>query len=382
MRVFMISRGVPTKEAPLNGIFEFDQAKGLAKAGIDVILCAVDLRSIRHIRKFGFSKYRKDGVVIYEINAPIGRIKRKFLSKIYQFYIRMIYKKVIKDFGEPDLIHSHFIDLGFNMVSVFKESSIPLILTEHSSKFNEQSIDATTFNMAKFTYNKLDALICVSGSLADNIYDHFGVESIIIPNIIDFSEFPLSEKIEADGLFSFISVGRLEKLKGMDQLILAFIQAFENDPNISLNIIGDGSQKKELLEIINDNKMEEAIKIIGAVPRHIIKKYMATSDAFVLASPKETFGLAYAEALSSGLPVIGIENSGGPQDFINHQNGILVPYDNIKKLSESMIYIKNNIEKFDRRAISEDIKLKFSEKTILDKIINVYQENIKDETIE
>ena len=47
MKIFIVSRGVPSDNNLTLGIFEFDQAKALAAAGHDVVLLSVDLRSIR-----------------------------------------------------------------------------------------------------------------------------------------------------------------------------------------------------------------------------------------------------------------------------------------------------------------------------------------------
>ncbi|GAE75859.1 glycosyltransferase [Cutibacterium acnes JCM 18918] len=53
MRVMVLSRGIPSPEAPLRGIFEYDQAVALHQQGHEVILAVLDARSVRHWRKFG-----------------------------------------------------------------------------------------------------------------------------------------------------------------------------------------------------------------------------------------------------------------------------------------------------------------------------------------
>ena len=51
MKTFDISRGIPSEKYPLYGIFEFDQAKALAKSGLDTSMLVIDFRSRKYKRK-------------------------------------------------------------------------------------------------------------------------------------------------------------------------------------------------------------------------------------------------------------------------------------------------------------------------------------------
>ena len=55
--ILIVSRGVPTKEYPMNGLFEFDQARALAALGHDVKMLVVDIRSFLRKRPFGIYHY-------------------------------------------------------------------------------------------------------------------------------------------------------------------------------------------------------------------------------------------------------------------------------------------------------------------------------------
>ena len=52
MKVAIVSRGMPKAEDPVYGIFEFDQAKALAKRGVEVAFIAIDFRSWTVKRKY------------------------------------------------------------------------------------------------------------------------------------------------------------------------------------------------------------------------------------------------------------------------------------------------------------------------------------------
>jgi hypothetical protein len=51
MKIFIVSGGYPTNKYPLNGIFQFDQAKIISKEGHEVFFISLDMRSILRKRK-------------------------------------------------------------------------------------------------------------------------------------------------------------------------------------------------------------------------------------------------------------------------------------------------------------------------------------------
>ena len=86
MKVLIISRGYPTGKYPLNGIFEFDQAKALANLGHKVIFASVDMRSIRRIRKWGIEKIKKEGrymVLTFQLEGT-----KKYFILLYSLWIK------------------------------------------------------------------------------------------------------------------------------------------------------------------------------------------------------------------------------------------------------------------------------------------------------
>lgn len=377
MYILIVSRGYPTNRYKTNGIFEFDQAKALAQAGHKVIYAAIDMRSIRRIRKFGFESLIKDNVQIEAVNVPCGRIANVILNKISIFAFKRLYKKIIKKYGKPDIIHVHFIQYGYVTVNALSQENIPIILTEHYSAMNESNISSYYMKLGFFTYSKVNKILSVSIALADNIKDKFNVDVDVVPNPIDISAFEYRKKEKEKKIFYFVSTGNLNINKRMDLLIRSFYNCFNNYENVKLYIFGEGPERNNLEKLISQLQLNNQVFLPGLKSREEIADKYSESDCFVLASRRETFGVAYIEAMAMGLAVIATK-CGGTEDFINENNGLLVDVDNKTELSTAMLDIYNEIDKYEGYKISSEIKEKYSPEVIAGRLTQIYNEIIKE----
>ena len=381
LKIFMLARGYPTKEYPMNGIFEFDQAKALADLGHEVTFGALDLRSVKNKRPLGFESLKKDGVNIVALNLPIGNIFKKVTHRIRIQGFKKLYQKMVKAHGKPSMVHVQFINLGNAATKVLKNRDFPLIYTEHHSGFNQPDISPHLKRLGDETYPTVDAFLAVSKYLGKNLKRHFGIMPKVIPNIVDVESFQYEKQYEKKAShdpsdteeFHFISVGRLQKGKEYHLLINAFGDAFLNRPQIKLYIYGGGPEKESLKALIKDLNLESQVFLMGQQPRKDIAKAMKNAQAFVLASKLETFGVAFIEAMAAGLPVISLAK-GGPEGFIHTKNGSLLPEGTKEDLRTAMIQMVKEIEAYDKIAISKEMKEMFAPEKIAEDLVAVYNE--------
>ncbi|OLS02626.1 glycosyltransferase [Tissierella creatinophila] len=371
MYILILSRGYPTKENKILGIFEMDQARALKRLGHKVVFLSTDIRSIRRKRKWGYERKTIDGIEIYGMNIPLGKVPPFIANKASSLAINYLYKKVIEEEGKPDILHAHFTHQGY-LGSLLKEKyGIPLVVTEHSSHVNKDNIRAELVEKGNIAYKNADSLITVSPTLKKRIQDKFGVDSIYIPNIVDTSLFKYQPR-EKKKQFRFVSTGHLIPIKGTETTINAFYKAFNDNENVSLTIFGEGNERKKLETLIRDLGLENRIKLMGQTAREDMAKEYNSSDAFVLASRSETFGVSYIEALSSGLPVLATK-CGGPEVFVNNENGMLSDVDDVDGLAKNMRFIYENVDKFNNQELSQRAREEFSSNSIGEKIVEVYR---------
>ena len=368
MKVAIISRGTPNKQYPLYGIFEFDQAKALAKQGIEVAFVAVDFRSHAFKRKYGLMHYEKDGVQVFELSIPIN-VYRKAIPLLQQLLL-IPFRAMLKSFGKPDVIHAHFYSIAAIASILKRKYDIPYVVTEHSSKLNKpaEQISDLDKRIAMKAYQSCDQLICVSEALRNNILQNFRHDSIVIPNMVDNTSFQYIDKVKSESPFVFVSVGNLIPIKAFDQLIEAFSQVKEN---AKLYIIGDGPEQENLQNQINALQLDTEVELLGRLTRDEINKVFQKSHVFVLSSQSETFGVSYIEAMYTGLPVIATR-CGGPESFVNGNNGLLVPVNDVNAFAKAMELMRKNYYNYNKKLISSNCIAQFSPEVIAEKIIKSY----------
>ncbi|MBM6838532.1 glycosyltransferase, partial [Clostridium saudiense] len=209
-------------------------------------------------------------------------------------------------------------------------------------------------------------VIVVGNGLREAISKYIDKDKIlIIPNMVSIERKYQEVDVNKKG-FRFFSLGLLNKKKGMDLLIDAFNNHREILSQCELYIGGDGEERASLQRTIEQYGLNDKIKLIGKLCREEVAYHMSNCDCFVLASRFETFGIVYLEAMIYGKPVIATK-TGGPDTFVNDENGILVPVNDVNLLGEAIVKMANRINDYDADKISNFCKENFSEEAVCKK---------------
>lgn len=157
-----------------------------------------------------------------------------------------------------------------------------------------------------------------------------------------------------------LNIGRLEKQK--DQLTI--LKAIKNIENIFLIIIGYGSKKKELIEYVNKNNMQQKVKILSNITNPY--PYFKISDLFVLSSLYEGFPNVLTEAIMFKVPVISSNCNSGPSEILLQKKGVQIFkkgndkdlnnkinkfLKNKKIIKKRSKYLFNNLNRFNKKII-------------------------------
>lgn len=371
MKVLVVARGKPCSDYPLNGCFEFDQAIALASMGVDVDYIAIDLRSFRRKRKWGVSHGEEHHVKWHVISIPLGALPVTFLCFVGRIALNYIYNSVFYGkLSSPEIIHAHFTEIGYMSSTLSKKTGIPLVITEHSSKMNQKQIAPALLNCAEVGYNQASKIIAVSKRLACNIKEKTGIEAVVIPNLVKFDVFSRIKKNKHNG-FVITTTSNLISIKRTINLIKAVEELHHKYGDISLNVIGDGVLRNKLINYVENHGLGSCIKLHGYLPSGDIANIYSKTDCFAMVSLSETFGVVYIEAMASGIPVIATK-CGGPEDFVNDNNGLLVEVDNHKQLCDAIVFMYENYSSYYTDVLRSYVEENFSPESVARKIIELY----------
>lgn len=374
MNLIILPTDYPNIYNDHTAIFVEDQARALAKHE-DVyvsVLGAIPI-SFKDIWKkkmfrFGYFKSKKNNVeVILFLFPSIPKLKRfnNFIRYVLNRRLIGIYNKLSK----IDLIHVHNSVAGKAALWYEKYQDIPYCVTEHSSKLALGLVTKKELKEYEKIYQNSSYNIAVSQSFCMLLENTYKLKFNCISNVVNTNFFK-PKKIESKDKFTFINIGYLDTNKNQARLIKAFTNAFKDNGNVHLLILGNGAEYENLQNEVKINSMGNQITLYGFATRDEVLKALQSSDAFVLSSDYETFGVVLIEAMSCGLPVIATK-CGGPESIIIDKKLGVLTNKTVEDLANGMKHVYETT--YNSTEIREYIVKNFSEAVITERLVNNYK---------
>jgi teichuronic acid biosynthesis glycosyltransferase TuaC len=319
--------------------------------------------------------------------------KKLFFSVTGDLYSFFISRYILKNIEKPDLIHARFSYLdGYGVLNVCKKWNIPLVIDIRGSvEFEDYYFSILLGKKQRKTIKYANKILCVAQWQVKKGLDLGIPEEKIkcIPMGVDIDKFKPQdkEKIRQDFKISeqkiILFVGQLNKEKGVNYLLEAFSQVVTKSyyrKDVRVIIIGDGSEKENLLNLSKRLGIMNLVTFTGPVIGELLTKWYSLADLFVLPSLTEGRPNVINEAMASECSIIATNICGIPEQVKDGYNGFLVEPKNVEMFTKKISYLLNNEHEMHkmgknsrRRIIEED----WTWEGYVKRIINVYNELIQ-----
>jgi phosphatidyl-myo-inositol alpha-mannosyltransferase len=200
----------------------------------------------------------------------------------------------------------------------------------------------------------------------------------IIPNGIDVNAFkPGLTPIRhlRDDHINILFVGRLEKRKGLGDLLRAYEFMQSRVPKSRLIVVGDGPLRGQVESYISRHRLPNVV-MAGYVPDSVLPRYYCSADIFCApATGAESFGIVLLEALASGLPVVATEVEGYMSVLEPGRDSLTVQPKGWAELGSALIILARDAELRRRLgAYGREKAGRFGWDVVAAQILEVYEE--------
>lgn len=192
-----------------------------------------------------------------------------------------------------------------------------------------------------------DGVVAVSERVAQHYRDEMGVQQITaIPNSIELggpAETFLAgrEKLRrelgvGEGTDLLAYSARMVRQKGHLLLLRALEILRARGTAATLLLVGSGPLEAEIRTAIGQAGLDSQVMMTGNLPYRDALRHIAASDVFVSPSSQEGFGLAIAEALALGVPVVATAVGAVPEVVEDGVSGVLAPPGDAEALANTV----------------------------------------------
>jgi glycosyltransferase involved in cell wall biosynthesis len=197
--------------------------------------------------------------------------------------------------------------------------------------------------LTRWIWRRADRVVAVCESLGQlALHTCPDLRYSVVPNGVDLELFYPRREDRPAGPIRCLAVARLIERKGLGELIRAIAQLERG--RFRLEVVGGGADESALRSLAARHGLADEVHFLGPLTRAEVARRYRAADMFTLPSSAEAFGNVFAEALASGLPIVGSSTGGIPELVEHGRNGLLVQPGKIDALAGAIRYLADDWE--------------------------------------
>lgn len=267
----------------------------------------------------------------------VGVYKKR--NKIFSYFL--LYLRIFFEIFKVDFVYIFY-------PSVFRY--VPLLCLIMNKPYGmyvrgERGINS---NFSKWIYKKSKIIFTVTEYFTNKI-------NLVVGKKAAYTIRPMIQFTEKDIVFNrtifnrkdknLLFVGRIDKEKGVKELIYAIKELKYRKINVNLTLVGDGGYLPQARKIIKELEIEDVVSVKGAVwDLGKIKQFYLDADLYILPTYHEGFPRTLYEAMIFGTPIVTTFVGGIPSLMKNNVNCLEIKEKSVESIVDRVIFAINNPE--------------------------------------
>jgi len=246
-----------------------------------------------------------------------------------------------------DVVHAHYAVphaaaayLARQIMESHPTDRVPSVMTTlHGTDITLVGSDPSYTETVAFCIDQSDGVTAVSESLRRDTCELLGItrDILVIPNFLDAARFrrrPVPRRPEGRPRIAHIS--NFRPVKRIGAVVDVFTRVRAATP-ATLVLVGDGPELEPARRTLEDRGLLDDVEFAGE--RLDIVDVLSQTDAFLLPSATESFGLAALEAMACEVPVVASRVGGLPEVVDEGVNGFLHAPADVEGMASSLVRI-------------------------------------------
>lgn len=354
-----------------NGIFFLEQAQIMREYGGHKVNIYHPTATKDRAKARGLHKTENGGVEIWrECRFRVLRSRRAAIARAADCFRR----RYESEHGKPDILWLQSV--RGKAAAVFAARCLspawnaPYFIVEHSARFFSP-FGFWTKRRIRRMFGGAAFAAAVSGFLAGHMRE-VCPDVVVLHNPVPPIFFSQGAANTNGNPFVFHSTGRLEKDKGHETVIAAFARM---PPDCRLIIAGGGKLLPALQQQTRELDIDDRVKFAGWLTRETLAESLRAADAYVTATPYETFNLSLAEALACGLPCAATP-TGIAKDIVGKETGALAEQFDEDSILRAMLTVHSR--RYDKTEIAVAARARFSPQQYADNLTAMITAALRD----
>ena len=183
-----------------------------------------------------------------------------------------------------------------------------------------------------------DLILCKSYSMREAIAERYRDKAILMTDVAVEASHPTEYERKRKGndpIVRLLMVGRLDAWRGFDLAVEAMAVAVKQKPCLRLDILGKGSDRERIDNLVQRHGLEEHVTLHGNVPMATYYQMMADSDVVLNPALKEGAVTTAFDAMAFGRPLIAIDTGGYTRYFCDDY-AVLIARDDRQRVIDNL----------------------------------------------